>query len=59
MRKDLFTQLKIILNELDISFQPKKYFKMSNDELKSLIVKYNDEIEDREENLDYKIYRAI
>lgn len=59
MRKDLFMQLKIILNELDIAFQPKKYFKMSNDELKSLIVKYNDEIEDREENLDYKIYRAI
>ena len=59
MRKDLFTQLKIILNELDISFQPKKYFKMSNDELKSLIVKYNDEVEDREENLDYKMYRAI
>lgn len=58
-RVDLFNSLRIILNELEIEWQPKKYFQMSNNKLKSLIVKYNEKLEDFEENQDYKIYRSM
>lgn len=58
-RTDLFNSLKVVLNELEIVWQPKKYFKMSNNKLKSLIIKYNEQLEDYEENQDYGIYRAI
>lgn len=58
-RTDLFNTLKVVLNELEIVWQPKKYFQMSNNKLKSLIIKYNEQLEDYEENQDYRIYRAI
>ena len=58
-RADVFTRLKIVLNELEIVYQPKKYFNMSTSKLKILIVGYEEQLEETEECQDYRMYRTI
>ena len=58
-RADVFTRLKIVLNELEIPYQPKKYFNMSTSKLKILIVGYEEQLEETEECQDYRMYRTI
>lgn len=59
MRKELFKQLRFLLNELEITYQPKKYFEMSDNQLKALISKYSDDVDRLEENCDYRMYRGV
>lgn len=49
-RKDLFNRLKRACNELEVNFNPEKYFNLSNKELMKIIITMEDEVDNLEEN---------
>ena len=58
MRKELFTQIKILCNELEIKYNPEFYFKMSDTQLKNEIERLSD-MSDENYGNEYQIYRAM
>lgn len=49
-RKELFNRLKRACNDLEIIYNPEKYFNLSNKELRNIINILEDEIDNLEEN---------
>ena len=58
MRKELFTQIKILCNELEIKYNPKFYFEMSDTQLKNEIERLSDMSDDNYGN-EYQTYKAM
>ena len=58
MRKELFAQLKVLCNELEIKYNPEFYFKMSNTQLKNEIERLSDMSDDNYGG-EYEMYKSI
>lgn len=58
MRKELFIQLKVLCNELEIKYNPKFYFKMSDTQLKNEIERLSD-MSDVNYGGEYQMYKSM
>ena len=58
-RSEMVKEILQLQKELGITRNAKYYFSFSNSKLKFVISSLQDEIENKEDNQDYRMYRAI
>lgn len=58
-RSEMIKEILYLQRELSIKRSADYYFKFSNSRLMCIIYSMRDEIDDKEENQDYRIYRAL
>ena len=58
-RSEIIKEILQLQKELGIKRDAKYYFNFSDSKLKFILSSMQDEIDDREENRDYRMYRAL
>ena len=58
-RSEMIKEILHLQKELGIKRNVDYYFCLSNSKLKFIISSFQDEIENKEDNQDYRMYRAI
>ena len=58
-RSEMIKEILQLQKELGIKRSAEYYFCLSNSKLKFVISSFQDEIENKEDNQDYRMYRAI
>ena len=58
-RSEIVKEILQLQKELGIKRNAEYYFSLSNSELKFVISSFQDEVENKEDNQDYRMYRAI
>ena len=58
-RSEMVKEILQLQKELGIQRSAEYYFSFSNSKLKFVISSFQDEIESKEDNQDYRMYRAI
>ena len=58
-RSEMLKEILQLQKELGINRKAEYYFCFSNTRLKFVISSFQDEIENKEDNQDYRMYRAI
>ena len=58
-RSEMIKEILQLQKELGINRSAEYYFCLSNTRLKFVISSFQDEVENKEDNQDYRMYRAI
>ena len=58
-RSEMIKEILQLQKELGITRSAEYYFCLSNTRLKFVISSFQDEVENKEDNQDYRMYRAI
>ena len=58
-RSEMLKEILQLQKELGINRSAEYYFCLSNSKLKFVLSSFQDEVENKEDNQDYRMYRAI